>query len=443
MDEKEIEHIGSQFSDSCNAASKHGVIIKAIGVGGGGGNAVTYMARQGIEEVNFVLVNTDSRQMAKSEVGEKVQIGPGLGAGNDPDVAREYAEENIDKIRALFEDDTQMVFITAGMGGGTGTGAAPVVAQAAREKGVLTIGIVTIPFLFEGRKKIIKAFEGVEEMRKHVDALLVINNERLSEIYPDLTFVNAYGKADETLADAARSISEIITKVGEQNLDFKDVETTLRDSGAAIISTGYAEGEGRVGKAIAAALASPLLRDRQIKSATRLLFNVYFSEENQLQMKETQEINNFVTEIEQDLDVIWGWNIDNSLGSKIKITILAAGFDLKDGAPDVVKKGKETPSDEVKTKPDPTPGTDKSSTEIQKAYGDRADQDRIVIMTPEQMDDDRVIEFLETHPAYGREKRLVNELKSLAATQDTATAYPQQSSGTAAAQSDGTMNIFF
>ena len=224
-------------------------IIKVIGVGGGGGNAVKHMYKQGIHDVTFVLCNTDSQALNKSDIPIKIQLGRqttgGLGAGNDPKVAREAAEESIEDIKNLFNDGTQMVFVTAGMGGGTGTGAAPVVARTAKEMGLLTVGIVTIPFLFEKRKKIIQALEGVEEMRKSVDALLVINNERLREIYTDgmTTLKDAYAKADDILSIATKSIAEIITMEGIINLDFRDVKKILKDGGVAIMSTGKARGE--------------------------------------------------------------------------------------------------------------------------------------------------------------------------------------------------------
>lgn len=221
-------------------------IIKVVGVGGGGSNAISHMYAQNVSGVSFVVLNTDRQALNTSPVPERLLIGNGLGAGNKPEVAKQAAEESADEISALFDDDTKMVFITAGMGGGTGTGAAPVVAKIARDKGILTIGIVTIPFLFEGTKKILKALAGADEMQKYVDALLVINNERLTEIYPDLDFDNAFGKADDTLTIAARSISELITTEGRINLDFNDVNTTLRDGGVAVISTGYGEGDERV-----------------------------------------------------------------------------------------------------------------------------------------------------------------------------------------------------
>ena len=260
-------------------------IIKVIGVGGGGNNAINHMYEQNIKCVSFVVCNTDLQALNGSKVPTKVLIGPnitkGLGAGNIPEVARQAAEESADEIAKLFDDETKMVFITAGMGGGTGTGAAPVVAKIAKEHNVLTIGIVTIPFLFEGEKKIIKALNGAEEMSKHVDALLIINNERLTEIYSELDFLNAFGKADDTLSTAARSISELITCEGRINLDFNDVKTTLENGGVAIISSGYGEGERRMTKAIEDALNSPLLKNRDVYGSKRILVNIYFSREAQ------------------------------------------------------------------------------------------------------------------------------------------------------------------
>ena len=221
-------------------------IIKVVGVGGGGGNAVNHMYKEGIQDVSFALCNTDNQALLRSPIPRKIQLGrtvtEGLGAGNRPMRAREAAEESIDEISALFDDGTKMVFITAGMGGGTGTGAAPVIARVAKEKDILTVGIVTIPFLFEGEKKILQALDGVEEMSQYVDALLVINNERLRQIYPDLHFLNAFGKADDTLTTAAKSIAEIITVSGYINLDFADVNSILKDGGVAIMSSGFGQG---------------------------------------------------------------------------------------------------------------------------------------------------------------------------------------------------------
>ena len=261
---------------------KENSIIKVIGVGGGGGNAVNHMYREGIHDVSFVLCNTDNQALNDSPVPVHLQLGKeGLGAGNKPEKARQAAEESIEDVKNMLSDGTKMAFITAGMGGGTGTGAAPVIARVSKEMGILTVGIVTIPFRFEGPKKIDQALDGVEEMSKHVDALLVINNERLREIYPELTVLDAFGKADDTLSVAAKSIAEIITVHGLINLDFNDVKTVLKDGGVAIMSTGYGEGEGRVKKAIDDALNSPLLNDNDVFNSKKILLSISFCSDKQ------------------------------------------------------------------------------------------------------------------------------------------------------------------
>ena len=273
-------------------------IIKVIGVGGGGGNAVNHMYRDGIHDVTFVLCNTDNQALNDSPVPVHLQLGKeGLGAGNKPERARQAAEETLDDIRNMLNDGTKMAFITAGMGGGTGTGAAPVIARVSKEMGILTVGIVTIPFKFEGPKKIDQALDGVEQMAKHVDALLVINNERLREIYPDLAVLDAFAKADDTLSIAAKSIAEIITVHGLINLDFNDVKTVLKDGGVAIMSTGFGQGEGRVKNAIKDALNSPLLNDNDVFNSKKILLSITFSS-NQgksagLTMDEMNDVNDF------------------------------------------------------------------------------------------------------------------------------------------------------
>ena len=309
-------------------------IIKVIGVGGGGGNAVNNMYKQGIHDVSFVVCNTDAQALKDSPVPERLQLGSeGLGAGNRPEKARLAAEESIDDIKAMLSDGTKMDFITAGMGGGTGTGAAPVIARVSKELGILTVGIVTIPFKFEGNKKIDQALDGVDEMAKHVDALLVINNERLRKVYPDLSLLNGFAKADDTLSVAAKSIAEIITVRGLINLDFNDVRTVLKDGGVAIMSTGFGEGEGRVRKAIDDALNSPLLNDNDIYNSQKILLSIAFSSENGtegLAMEEMNEINDFMSRFGSNFELKWGIAIDNTLEKKVKITILATGFGLDD-----------------------------------------------------------------------------------------------------------------
>ena len=272
------------------SAKKAKSIIKVIGVGGGGGNAVNHMYREGIHDVTFLVCNTDRQALEDSPIPDRLQLGDeGLGAGTNPIKGRTEAENSIEQIRAKLSDGTKMVFITAGMGGGTGTGAGPIVAKVSKEMDILTVGIVTIPFIFEGAKKIDQALDGVEEMAKNVDALLVINNERLREIYPSLGVLDAFGKADDTLSIAARSIAEIITEHGIINVDFQDVKNVLREGGVAIMSTGYGEGEGRLRKAIEDALNSPLLNDNDIYNSKKILLSIKISDDKDEKTKFTME----------------------------------------------------------------------------------------------------------------------------------------------------------
>lgn len=431
MDERRIKFGGnSQSPDIMSTLDQNSgfqdkdqarTIIKVMGVGGGGNNAINHMYMQNIEGVSFVVLNTDRQQLNESPVPNRVLLGPntthGLGAGNVPETARRAAEESEAEIAALFDDDTKMVFITAGMGGGTGTGAAPVVARIAHEKGVLTIGIVTIPFLFEGPKKIIKALDGAEEMNKYTDALLIINNQRLTEIYSDLDFTNAFGKADDTLTIAARSISDLITVKGVINLDFNDVDTTLRNGGAAIISSGYGTGERRVTKAIESALESPLLKNRDVYGSKRILMNFYFNpnSDSPLIMEEMNEIQEFMANFDPDLDVIWGTAFDETLNDQIKVTMLAAGFN--------VSLDKEAPVSHVSMRPSREPAvvspamTD--AERLKKEYGDKAISDltlkqmsaRYLVLTPDEMDDDDIIDMMEKTPTYKRKPDFRNQIK--------------------------------
>ena len=280
-------------------------IIKVIGVGGGGCNAVNHMYREGIHDVSFAVCNTDAQALNASPVPVHIQLGnEQLCAMSMPKQAREIAEDTIDDIKHMLDDGTKMTFITAGMGGCTGTGAAPVIAKASKDMGILTVGIVTIPFLWEGEKKINKALDGVEELAKNVDALLVINNERLREVYADLSVLNAFGKADDTLSVAAKSIAEIITSRGIVNLDFNDVRTVLEDGGVAIMSTGYGEGEGRLRKAIESALHSPLLNNNDIYNSKKILLSITFAADKAsnegLSMEEMNEVNEFMSHFNCD-----------------------------------------------------------------------------------------------------------------------------------------------
>ncbi|MDR0505355.1 MAG: cell division protein FtsZ [Dysgonamonadaceae bacterium] len=385
-------------------------IIKVVGVGGGGGNAVTHMYKEGIRDVTFAICNTDNQALIKSDVPVRIQIGKettkGLGAGNKPDVARKAAEESANILKKMFSDGTEMVFITAGMGGGTGTGAAPIVAKIAKEAGILTVGIVTIPFLFEGMPKIIKALNGVEEMSKNVDALLVINNERLSEVYADYNILNAFKKADDILRMAAKSIAEIITVSGIINLDFADVNTTLRSGGVAIMSNGLGAGEDRLAIAIDNALNSPLLNNNDTFKAKKILLNFSFSESNPLTIGEMEEVNNFMAKFGRDIDLIWGAAVDNDLGNNVKVTILATGFGIEN-IPMMTEKleaDKEQKSiDEARL--------------IEKYYGKRGlrrigetTRPKPFIFTNDDMDNDTIIEAIITRPAFNRNPREIRSV---------------------------------
>ncbi len=310
-------------------------IIKVIGVGGGGGNAVQNMYREGIHNVSFVVCNTDSQALANSPIPSKVQLGEklteGLGAGNDPEVGRQAAEESREKIKALFNDGTKMVFITAGMGGGTGTGAAPIVAEIAKSLNILTIGIITIPFRFEMGNKIHQALKGVTEIAKHVDALLVINNQRLLDIYPELDLDEGLRKVDEVLTTATKSIAEIITARGTINLDFRDVSKVLKNGGVAIMSYGIEKGEQRLALAFEKALHSPLLNNNDIYKSKKILFNIYYNPNYPLKIGEIEEVNTFMAQFtEEEIEVIWGISKDYSLEEKaVKVTVLATGFGMQ------------------------------------------------------------------------------------------------------------------
>lgn len=330
------DETGIQFNNIPKDASIG--IIKVVGVGGGGCNAVRNMFLEGITNVTYAVCNTDSQQLVRCPVPIKLQLGAdGLGAGGNPNKGREEAELTKDRIRTLLDDGTKMVFVTASMGGGTGTGAAPVVAQVAKEMGILTIGIVTIPFSFEGQQKIMKALRGMEEMRKNVDALLVVQNDKLTGgVFKELPsgerqrvpMKEKFKAADNILKDAAKSISELITlhTEGDINLDFRDVETTMKNGGDAIMAAGRANGEHRVERAIIQALDSPLLYGNDIGRAKRILFDIYTSEEEPLYMDEMEEIEEFMQQLDPDIEVIWGTSTDTTLGKDAKVIILASAM---------------------------------------------------------------------------------------------------------------------
>ena len=323
-------------------------IIKVVGVGGGGCNAVSRMYDEGIQGVSFAVLNTDSASLKHSPVPVKLQLGSGLGAGARPEIGRQEAENSLDSIERLFDDHTRMVFVTATMGGGTGTGAAPVVARVAKKRGLLTIGVVTIPFYFEHRRKIIKALKGVSELRKNVDAMLIVNNERLCDVYSDSTMSlkEALAEADNVLKNAVKGISELITisSAGNINLDFRDVETTMREGGGAIMAIGRAKGDHRVERAIIDALDSPLLYGNDISRAKRLLFNIYSSSESPILVMEMQEIDDFFDQLDPNIEVIWGTSTDETLGEDAKVIILAA--DMDDEIEPLVADSKEEPDDD-------------------------------------------------------------------------------------------------
>ena len=405
---------------------KENSIIKVIGVGGGGGNAVNHMYREGIHDVSFVLCNTDNQALNDSPVPVHLQLGKeGLGAGNKPERARKAAEETIDDIRNMLNDGTKMAFITAGMGGGTGTGAAPVIAKVSKELDILTVGIVTIPFRFEGDKKIDQALDGVEEMSMHVDALLVINNERLREIYPELTVLDAFGKADDTLSIAAKSIAEIITNHGLINLDFNDVKTVLKDGGVAIMSTGYGEGEGRVKQAINDALNSPLLNDNDIFNAKKILLSINFSNEKNnnagLMMEEMNEVNDFMAKFDNDFEIKWGLAIDPELGKRVKVTILATGFGIEDVDGMHTHLGKKRTQEDA----DRLAQEEEKAAELQdrrnRYYGKDSNNSQykrrphIFLFRPEDLDNEDVILRIDNTPTYKRSKQTIDEIRRQAA----------------------------
>ncbi|MEQ8521857.1 MAG: cell division protein FtsZ, partial [Vicingaceae bacterium] len=305
-------------------------IIKVIGVGGGGSNAVTHMFNQGITGVDFIICNTDQQALEMSGVTNKVQLGPtlteGRGAGSIPEVGKNSAIETIDEMKDILAKGTQMVFITAGMGGGTGTGAAPIIAQAAREMGILTVGIVTIPFSFEGKRRKQQADLGLEELRQNVDTLLVICNDRLREMYGNLKISDAFAKADDILTVAAKGIAEIITVAGYINVDFEDVRTVMQQGGTAIMGSASASGDDRATKAVSHALASPLLNDNDIKGAKYILLNIT-SGDDEISMDEIDEITDYIqNETGYTADLIWGNGKDEQLGDSISVTIIATGF---------------------------------------------------------------------------------------------------------------------
>lgn len=332
-----------QNSYKFDLPSHHKSIIKVIGVGGGGSNAVNHMYNQGIKDVEFVVCNTDVQALKSSPVPTKLQIGvnltDGLGAGANPEKGRNAALESREEIRELLSNNTRMVFITAGMGGGTGTGAAPIIARIAKELEILTVGIITAPFGFEGKKKRQQADEGINELRDNCDTVLVIENDKLRMIYGNLSIREAFAEADNILTTAAKSIAEIITVTSDVNVDFEDVKTVMRDSGAAVMGSSLTRGDNRARKAAEEALSSPLLNNTDIHGAKKILLSITFGQEAELRMDELTEITDYIEEkAGDDADVIFGQGIDPTLGDQIRVTVIATGFDDRKKISDDTKK---------------------------------------------------------------------------------------------------------
>jgi cell division protein FtsZ len=418
-------------------------IIKVIGVGGGGGNAVNHMYREGVHDVSFVLCNTDAQALADSPVPIHLQLGKeGLGAGNRPERARNAAEESIEQIRDMLNDGTRMAFITAGMGGGTGTGAAPVIARESRALDILTVGIVTIPFKFEGARKINQALDGVEEMAKNVDALLVINNERLRSIYGELSMMEAFAKADDTLSVAAKSIAEIITVHGTINLDFNDVKTVLKDGGVAIMSTGYGEGDGRVKQAIDDALNSPLLNDNDVFNSKKILLSFTHSDDvnhKGLMMDEMNEINDFMEKF-SNFELKWGIANDPTLGDKVKVTILATGFGLADIDEALAERQQKRTAEDMARLAEKEERERLERERMERYYGtdgsNRPAKRRAncFLFKAEDLDNEDLILAIENNTTYGRTRQQLENLNhlSVSARKSASAEAPASSSNTSA-----------
>jgi cell division protein FtsZ len=384
-------------------------IIKVIGIGGGGGNAVSHMYRKGIHDVTFLLCNTDSQDLQKSPVPDKLTLGTGRGAGGIPETALNAAKVSEDDIRRRLDDGTQMVFITAGMGGGTGTGAAPFIAGIAKSMGILTVGIVTIPFTFEGYDKIMIALAGVENIRKNVDALLVIKNDKIFEVFDEETPRKiAFAKADDTLYTASKSIADLITFTGDMNIDFADVQTNLQNSGVALISNGRGDGRNRLKLAIEDAIASPLLNNNDIFNAKRLLLNIAHSEEHDLVIREMREMEDFMLQFDQrKIHTKWGNYIDNTLGSEVIVTILASGFS-RDAIPGLTEfEGKKTEYGNI---------SEEEKATLLNRYGYTKEISsthfQSYILSTEELDSDEIIALLEDYPTYKRDQKIFTDYKT-------------------------------
>ena len=407
-------------------------IIKVVGVGGGGSNAVHNMYRKGIHNVSFAVCNTDMQAMQNSPIPKKVQLGveitEGLGAGNDPEVARRAAEESREEIERLFNDGTKMAFITAGMGGGTGTGAAPVVAEIAKSLGILTVGIVTIPFKFEMTGKIKQALKGVIEISKHVDALLVINNQRLIDMYPKLQVTEGFHMVDNVLTTATKSIAEIITARGTINLDFRDVRKILKNGGVAIMSYGIEKGDRRVSRAFQSALHSPLLNDNDIYKSKKILFNIYENPNDPIRIEEMAEVESFMAKFqEDDIELIWGYSKDHNLEEgSVKVTVLATGFGMKDipGMEPVIveeKKVQETITHEEQER------IKQQEMELDRMVGAFYKVDyKVYIFKGDDMYNEELIEAIDNSPTYKRSAMELEKIMESTQTQQTTETVEQE-----------------
>lgn len=383
-------------------------IIKVIGVGGGGSNAVQNMYRKGIHNVSFAVCNTDMQALQNSPIPKKLQLGEkateGLGAGNDPEVARKAAEESREQIEQLFDDGTKMAFITAGMGGGTGTGAAPVVAEIAKNKGILTVGIVTIPFKFEMTGKIKQALKGVIKISQHVDALLVINNQRLIDMFPKLNVDEGFRMVDDVLTTATKSIAEIITARGTINLDFRDVRKILKDGGVAIMSYGIERGDMRVSRAFKKAMHSPLLNDNDIYKSKKILFNIYENPNDPIRVEEMAEVEAFMAQFkDENIELIWGLSKDLNLEEgEVKVTVLATGFGMKDipGMEPVIREKEEKIEAITREEQEKRKEEEKKLDQMVEVF--YKPEYKVYIFKGEEMYNEEFLNALDASPTYSR-----------------------------------------
>ena len=423
-------------------------IIKVIGIGGGGVNSVDYMYNAGIHGVNFAVCNTDTQSFDGVNVPVKVTLGAGLGAGGDPNLAKKEFDKSAAEVEKLLTDGTRMVFIASGMGGGTGSGAAPLLAKMAKNKGILTVGIVTIPFLYEKIPRIIQALDAVEEMSKNVDALIVINNERLKTFYPGFDLDEAFRKPNEVLAMAVKSIAEIITLPGTINRDFNDVTSTMKDSGVALVSYGFGQGENRLDNAIREALDSPLLNNNDIYNAKRILIFLSFKKKSKLKIEELeQSIDTFMARFDNHIKMIWGFGPDESLeeGQEVKFTLIATGFGIE-AIPEIEKWKDEEALRKIQ---EDEKNRINEIERVKNVYGvdinmgikvNRVTNSSIVVLTADEMDNDKFINFLEKYPTFNRDS---NEIAKIRKPQKVAEQANTQSESTESVDSKASYIIEF